>query len=107
MDDHSPIAQDDESRIFMATVPSDVFDEWVTRRDAYKWALQIVRKAIHDANASWEGELRSVFALRQTVAGTLLKLRFIGVPESLMTAVVLPGFESVCQIKRMTKDEMV
>ena len=92
MEDRAPTDQDDSSCILMVTV-SGQFDEWVTRKEAYKWALKIVRKATHDASAMWEGDLHKVIPLRATITGMRFKLHFVGVPESLMTSVIIPGFE--------------
>ena len=101
MEDRSPTGQDDESCVLMVTV-SGHFDDWVSRQEAYKWALQIVRRATHDASATWEGDLRQVVPVRTTITGMMLKLHFVGVPESLMTSVIIPGFE-----KRLPRKEAV
>ena len=37
--------------------------------------------------------------------GMRFKLHFVGVPESLMTSVIIPGFEKNCHVTRMLKDE--
>lgn len=93
MDDRAPTDQASGTCTLMVTVPGQ-FEEWVSRTVAYKWAAKIVRKALNDASASWEGELKKVVPLRATIAGTLTKLQFEGVPERLMISVVILGFEA-------------
>ena len=106
MEDRASTDQDEGSCILMVTV-SGQFAEWVSRKEAYIWALRIVRKATQDAGAMWEGDLRTVVPLRATIAGLKLKLIFVGVSESLMSSVLIPAFEKEGQVKRLTHAEVM
>ena len=97
--------RDEESCILMVTVPDLSPNERMTRQDAYNWAVQNVRKATHAESACWQGQLIKAIPVRSTVAGKLIKLHFVGVPESLMTSVIIPGLEKDGQVDRMSKDE--
>ena len=96
---------DDESCTLMVTVADLGPNERMTRQDAYNWALQNIRKATHAEHACWQGQLISAIPVRSTVAGRLIKLKFVGVPESLMSSVIIPGLEKDGQVDRMSKDE--
>ena len=56
---------------------------------------RILRDGIAEASATWEGELCTVIPLRETVRGMLLKLRFEGVSENLITSVAWFGMRSI------------
>ena len=64
-----------------------------------------MRRATHESSATWEGDLHKVVPLRATMTGMMFKLHFVGVPECLMTSVIIPGFEKDCQVNRLSQDE--
>ena len=100
--------QDDSTCVLIVSTTSQFADsEWVTRKEAYTWAMKTARKATLEAGALWEGDLLKVVPMRATVAGLRVKLIFVGVSESLMSSVIIPAFQQTGQVRRMTHDEMM
>ena len=80
-------------------------DDWVGSDTATKWATNIVRKAVSESYHTWEGDLLHVIPLNSTVAGKRFKLKFEGVPELLISDIVLPAFEKLGQVRRVSTEE--
>ena len=78
-------------------------DDFISKRDAFKWAIGIIRTATKDADTIVEGELHKVIPLRATVSGMQFKLHFVGVPDQLMSSVIIPAFEKEGQVAKFSK----
>ena len=91
---HSYSATDPDviSDIFTVT-PLNSREGYITIAEAFKWAFKIIREATKEAETSFEGELYKVIPLKKTVTGMQFKLHFMGVPEKLMSIVIIPAFE--------------
>ena len=70
-------------------------DDWIGSDTATKWATDIFRKAVSESYHKWEDDLLHVIPLNSTVAGKSFKLKFEGVPELLISEIVLPAFEKL------------
>ena len=105
MDSHAPTAPDENSCVLLVTVAGQ-FEGWVDRREAYEWASNIIRDAVRDAGTFFEGELRAVIPLGNTVAGVKIKLQFADVPEALMNSIIRPAFERTSQVTKLTADQV-
>ena len=92
MDCRAPTDRDEHSCMLIATVMNHC-DEWISRKEAFKWAFGIIRKATKDAHTIFEGDLQKVRPSRATVSGKEFKLHFVGVPDQLMNSVIIPAFE--------------
>ena len=104
MDSHSATDPDENCCIMIVTV-LNYREGYISRTDASKWAIGIIRTATKDADTIFEGELHKVIPLRTTVSGIQFKLHFVGVPEQLMSTVILPGFEKQGQVAKCSKDQ--
>ena len=80
-------------------------DDYISKRDAFKWAIGIIRTATKDADTFVEGDLHKVIPLRATVSGMQFKLHFVGVPDQLMSSVILPAFEKEGQVAKLSRDQ--
>ena len=101
---HAQSDYDVNSCILIVTVGAHMQD-FISRKDAHTWALKVVRKAIIEKGALWEGDLRLTTPMRSTVSGMQYKLQFTNVPEQLMTEVIIPAFQKDdCQVERLSKD---
>ena len=104
MDCRAPTDRDENSCIMIVTVMNHC-DEWISRKEAFKWAFGIIRKATKDAHTIFEGDLQKVIPLRATVSGKEFKLHFVGVPDQLMNSVIIPAFEQEGQVAKLSKDQ--
>ena len=77
----------------------------ISRKEAFKWAFGIIRKATKDADTFVEGDLQKVIPLRATVSGMKFKLHFVGVPDQLMSSVIISAFEKEGQVAKLSKDQ--
>ena len=80
-------------------------DDWVASDTATEWATNIVRKAVRESDHNWEGDLLHAIPLNSTVAGKRFKLKFVGVPELLIAEIVMPAFEKLGQVKKVSIEE--
>ena len=104
MSSHSATDPDVFADIFTVST-LDNREEYITQPEARKWATKIIRGATKEAGSSFEGELFKVIPLRKTVNGMLFKLHFVGVPEFLMSTVIIPAFEREGTVTKFSKDE--
>ena len=72
-------------------------EDYISRQEAFKWAFNIIRTATKEAHTSFEGELHKGIPLKTT--GMLFKLHFVGVPEQLMSTVIIPKYRSFPKTK--------
>ena len=103
---HSYSATDPDviSDIFTVTT-LDNREGYITTAEAFKWAFKIIREATKEAETSFEGELHKVIPLKKTVTGMLFKLHVMGVPEKLMSTVIIPAFEGEGPVTKFSKDQ--
>ena len=104
MSSHSATDPDVFADIFTVST-LDNREEYITQPEARKWATKIIRGATKEAGSSFEGELFKVIPLRKTVSGILFKVHFMGVPENLMSTVIIPAFEREGPVTKFSKDE--
>ena len=104
MDCHAATDPDENCCITTVAVLS-YRDDYISKKDAFKWAIGIIRTATRDADTFVEGELHKVIPLRATVSGMQFKLHFVGVPDQLMSSVILPAFEKEGQVAKFSKDQ--
>ena len=77
----------------------------ISHKDAYSWMNKVIRKAVNEKGALWEGDLQKVIPMRQTISGMEYKVQFEDVPEALIQDVILPVLQKAdCQVKRLSKD---
>ena len=100
MDCRAPTDRDENSCILIVTVMNHC-DEWISRKEAFKGAFGIIRKATKDVDTFVEGDLQKVILLRATVSGMKFKLHFVGVPDQLMSSVIIPAFEQEGQVAKL------
>ena len=53
----------------------------------------------------FEGYLQHAIPLRAIVSGMKFKLLFVGVPDQLMSTVIIPAFEREGQVAKLSKDQ--
>ena len=104
MDSYSATDPDVNFCIMTVTV-LNYREDYISKQEAFKWAFNIIRTATKEAHTSFEGELHKVIPLKTTVTGMLFKLHFVGVPEQLMSTVIIPGFEREGQVSKFSKDQ--
>ena len=104
MDSHSATDPDENGCIMIVTV-LNYREDYISRTDAFKWAIGVIRTATKEADTSFEGELHKVIPLRATVTGIQFKLHFVSVPDQLMSTVIIPAFEEEGQVARLSKDQ--
>ena len=104
MDCRAPTDRNENCCIVIVTV-MNYRDDYIFRKEAFKWAIGIIRTATKDADTFFEGELHKVIPLRATVSGMQFKLYFVGVPDQLMSSVILPAFEKEGQVAKFSKDQ--
>ena len=104
MDSYSATDPDANCCIMIVTV-LNYREDYISRSDAFKWATKIIRTATKEADTSFEGELHKVIPLRSTVTGIQFKFHFVGVPEQLMSTVIIPAFEKQGQVAKFSKDQ--
>ena len=97
MDSYSATDPDANCCIMTVTV-LNYREDYISRSDAFKWATKIIRTATKEAETSFEGELHKAILLKSTVTGIQFKLHFVGVPEQLMSTVIIPAFEKQGQV---------
>ena len=103
---HSHSATDPDVFADIFTVSTlDNREGYISQPEAMKWAFKIIRGATKEAQTSFEGELHKVIPLKKTVTGMLFKLHFMGVPENLMSTVIIPAFEREGPVTKFSKDE--
>ena len=102
MDSSAPTDRDEHFCLLIVTVMNHC-DEWITRKEAFKWAFGIIRKATKDAETHIEGYLHQVIPLRATVSGMKFKLLFVGVPDQSMSTIIIPAFEKEGQVAKLSK----
>ena len=104
MDCRAPTDRNENSCILIVTVMNHC-DEWISRKEAFKWAFGIFRNAAKDADMILKGDLQKVIPLRATVSGMQLNLHVVGVPDQLMSSVIIPAFEKEGQVAKLSKDQ--
>ena len=104
MSSHSATDPDVFADIFTVST-LDNREGYISQPEAMKWAFKIIRGATKEAGTSFEGELHKVIPLKKTVTGMLFKLHFMGVPENLMSTVIIPAFEREGPVTKFSKDE--
>jgi hypothetical protein len=104
MDSSAPTDRDEISCIMLVTVMKHC-DEWISGKEAFKWTFGIIRKATKDADTFFEGDLQQVAPLRASVSGRKFKSHFVGVPDQLMSSVIIPAFEKEGQVAKLSKDQ--
>ena len=104
MHSHSATDPDAFADIFIVS-KLDHREGYISQPEATKWAIKIIRDATKEAGTSFEGELFKVIPLRKTVSGILFKVHFMGVPENLMSTVIIPAFEREGPVTKFSKDE--
>ena len=95
----------DENCCIMVVTVLNYRDDYIFKKDAFKWAIGIIRTATKDADTHFEGDLHKVIPLRATVSGMQFKLHFVGVPDQLMSSVIIPAFEKEGQVAKLSKDQ--
>ena len=95
----------DENCCIMIVTVLNYRDEDISKRDAFKWAIGIISTATKDADTFVEGDLHKVIPLRATVSGMQFKLHFVGVPDQLMSSVIITAFEKGGQVAKFSKDQ--
>ena len=104
MSSHSATDPDVFADIFTVST-LDNREGYISQPEAMKWAFKIIRGATKEAQTRFEGELHKVIPLKKTVTGMLFKLHFIGVPDFLMSTVIIPAFEREGTVTKFSKDE--
>ena len=102
MHSYSATDPDVNSDIFTVTT-LDNREGYISQPEAFKWAFNIIREATKEAETSFEGELYKVIPLKKTVTGMQFKLHFLGVPEKLMSTVIIPAFEGEGPVTKFSK----
>jgi hypothetical protein len=101
---HSYAATDPDVNSDIFTVTTlDNREGYISQPEAFKWAFKILRAATKEADTSFEGELYKVIPLKKTVTGMQFKLHFLGVPEKLMSTVIIPAFEGEGPVTKFSK----
>ena len=104
MDCRAPTDRDENSCTLMVTV-MNYCDEYISNKEALKWAFGIIRKATKDAHTIFEGDLQKVIPLRAIVSGKEFKLHFVGVPDQSMNSVIIPAFQQEGQVAKLSEDQ--
>ena len=102
MHSYSATDPDVNSDIFTVTT-LDNREGYISQPEAFKWAFKIIRAATKEAETSFEGELYKVIPLKKTVTGMQFKLHFLGVPEKLMSTIIIPAFEGEGPVTKFSK----
>ena len=103
---HSHSATDPDVFADIFTVSTlDNREGYISQPEARKWATKIIGGATKEAGTSFEGELFKVIPLRKTVTGIRFKVHFMGVPENLMSTVIIPAFEREGPVTKFSKYE--
>ena len=104
MFESAPTHGEDCTCILLVTL-TNFSDEWVGSDAANRWATNIVRAAVSKTYQKLEGDLVQVIPLNSTVAGKRFKLKFVGVPELLIADIVMPAFQKLGQVKKVSSEE--
>ena len=104
MFESAPTHGEDCTCILLVTV-TNFSGEWVGSDAANWWATNIVRTAVSETDQKSEGDLVQVISLNSTVAGKRFKLTFVGVPEFLIADIVMPAFQKLGQVTKVSSEE--